>query len=108
MAQRIQVQLIDDINGDEADETVNFGVDGTAYEIDLSTENARQLREALAPYLKKGRKARGRSGTQQRSKPSGREDTHRIRQWAKEHGYETSARGRISKTVIEAFQAANP
>ena len=108
MAQRIQVQLIDDFIGDEADETVNFGIDGTTYEIDLSTANARQLREALAPYLEKGCKVRGHSGARQRSKPSGREDSHRIRQWAKENGYETSARGRISKTVIEAFQAANP
>lgn len=107
MAQHVQVQLIDDINGEEADETVTFGIDGTTYEIDLTAENAAQLREKLSLYLEKSRKSRSRSGTQQRSKPSGREDTQRIRLWAKENGYETSARGRISKTIIEAFHAAN-
>ena len=107
MAQRVQVQLIDDINGEVADETVTFGIDGTTYEIDLTAENAAKLREKLSLYLEKGRKARARSGVQQRSKPSGKEDSHRIRLWAKENGYETSARGRISKTIIEAFQTAN-
>lgn len=61
MAQRIQIQLVDDINGQEADETVRFGIDGTMYEIDLSAENAARLREKFGLYLEKGRKARGRS-----------------------------------------------
>lgn len=29
MAQKIQVQLIDDLDGSEADDTVRFGLDGT-------------------------------------------------------------------------------
>ena len=108
MAQRIQIQLVDDINGQDADETVRFGIDGTMYEIDLSAENAARLREKFGLYLEKGRKARGRSQTQQRSHRPHREDNRYIRLWAKENGYETSARGWISKTILEAFRAANP
>ena len=40
MAQKVQVLLVDDLDGGEADETVAFSLDGVAYEIDLSTNNA--------------------------------------------------------------------
>lgn len=107
MAQRVQVQLIDDLTGDEAAETVSFGLDGITYEIDLTAENAAQLREQLNPYLEKGRKVRGRAAAPPRSRTSGRENTQRIRQWAEANGYQPSSRGRISKTIVEAYQAAN-
>ena len=56
MAQRTQVLLIDDLDGSSADETLNFGLDGAAYEIDLSTANAGLLRKALADYVAAGRR----------------------------------------------------
>lgn len=36
MAQHTQIDLIDDLTGEEARETVRFGVDGTDYAIDLT------------------------------------------------------------------------
>jgi hypothetical protein len=57
MAQTIVVQLIDDIDGGEADETVSFALDGKAYEIELNKKNAANLRKTLAPYIEKGRTA---------------------------------------------------
>ena len=57
MAQRTQVLLIDDLDGSSADETVAFGLDGSAYEIDLSAKNANQLRKSLASYVSSGRKS---------------------------------------------------
>ena len=107
MAQRIQVQLIDDITGEEAAETVTFGLDGVAYQIDLTAQNANALREELSVYLDKGRKVRGRSRSQQRSTTPSRNETRRIREWAEKNGYSPSSRGRISKSIIEAYQAAN-
>ncbi|WP_461171157.1 histone-like nucleoid-structuring protein Lsr2 [Arthrobacter sp. Z1-15] len=107
MAQRVQVQLLDDITGEEAAETITFGLDGVLYEIDLTAQNAHQLREEFGVYVEKGRKVRGRSGVQRRSKTSARGETHRIREWAEQNGYSTSSRGRISKSIIEAYQAAN-
>jgi Lsr2 len=50
VAQKIQVLLIDDLDGTEAEGTVRFAVDGTEYEIDLNAGHAWALREALALY----------------------------------------------------------
>ena len=38
MAQKVQTFFVDDLDGSEAEGTVLFGLDGTRYEIDLSTE----------------------------------------------------------------------
>ena len=59
MAQKLNVVLIDDMSGGEADETVEFGLDGTGYEIDLGHGSAGQLRDLLKPYIDKGRKVAG-------------------------------------------------
>ena len=56
MAQRVQIILEDDYDGGEADETVSFSLDGAEYEIDLSSANAAELRNALAPWLSHARK----------------------------------------------------
>lgn len=40
MATRTVIELIDDLDGSEATETVRFGLDGTEYEIDLAGQNA--------------------------------------------------------------------
>ena len=61
MAQKVQVVLVDDIDGGSADETVKFSIDGASYEIDLSSSNASELRAAVAPWLKAARKVSGRS-----------------------------------------------
>ena len=112
MAQRVQILLVDDLDGGEATETVTFALDGKDYEIDLSTDNAEKLREALSPYAAAGRKTtRNSSGSGPRgtrTRGSGSDpDTAKIRAWAKENGYEVSDRGRISKAIQEAFDAAH-
>ena len=74
MAKTVIVRLTDDIDGGDADETVYFSLDGTSYEIDLSTANAARLREAIRPFVEMGRV----SGATGRSRPTrsatGRED----------------------------------
>ena len=57
MAQIREIRLIDDLDGDTADETVEFGIDGKNYEIDLSKSNAEKLRDALASYVAAARRA---------------------------------------------------
>lgn len=52
VAQKVQVLLVDDLDGGEADETVTFALDGKTYEIDLTTSNADKLRGLLEPYTK--------------------------------------------------------
>jgi hypothetical protein len=40
MAQQVNVKFVDDLDGSDAAGTVSFAIDGRAYEIDLSNENA--------------------------------------------------------------------
>ncbi len=60
MAQKVVVQLIDDLDGPVAEdvEAVSFGLDGITYEIDLKQDNAAKLREALADFVAGARPAR--------------------------------------------------
>ncbi len=69
MAQKVQTLFVDDLDGSAAEGTVRFGLDGTDYEIDLNTEHAQALRDALARYVSAGRRA---AGGARRSARSGR------------------------------------
>src|SRR4051812_50148383 len=60
VAQIREIRLVDDIDGEAADETVEFGIDGKTYEIDLSKDNAGRLRDALADFVSAARRAGGR------------------------------------------------
>lgn len=106
MAQRIQTLFIDDLDGSEAAGTVRFGLDGTEYEIDLSTAHSEQLRNALEQYISHAR----RTGTPKRASRSQRGnstvDTAKVRDWAKEQGIEIKDRGRVPAAVVEKYQAA--
>lgn len=110
MAQKVNIVLIDDLDGTPADETVTFGLDGATYEIDLSDDNAAKLRDALAGYVGHARKVtatrRGASSGRKSSGGSG-VDTKAVREWAKSNGHEVSERGRIPASVIEAYEAAH-
>ena len=55
MAKTVIVKLTDDIDGGDADETIQFALDGKSYEVDLSTTNASKLRDSLKPYIENGR-----------------------------------------------------
>lgn len=57
MAKRTQITLIDDVDGELADETVQFGLDGVSYEIDLSQANADVLRGSAATWIRHARTA---------------------------------------------------
>jgi hypothetical protein len=75
MAQKTVVTLIDDLDGQsEADETVEYALDGVTYEIDLAKDNAEALREVFAPYIAAARRTggRARSGTGSRGRFSPR------------------------------------
>jgi len=106
MAQRVSVELEDDLDGGPADETVRFGLDGTEYEIDLRKTNASKFRRQIAPYIEHARKAgRGQRRRTART-PSSRERSGDIRAWAKDQGIAVSERGRIPASVVERYEAA--
>ena len=123
MARKIVHQLVDDLDGTVLEvgsgETILFSLDGTAYEIDLTDENAAALRDALAPFIAAARsvsaRAGGRSGSggsggaggARRQKRSGQRDYAPVREWAAQNGYTVSQRGRIPAPVLEAYDAAH-
>ena len=113
MAQKVVVALVDDLTGDQADETISFGVDGKNYEIDLSSANAKKLRDAFARYVEAARRPSGRtrrSSGRAGSAPSGRaagdrEQNQAIREWARKRGMQVNDRGRIPADVVQAYRA---
>ncbi|MFP5020227.1 histone-like nucleoid-structuring protein Lsr2 [Pseudonocardia phyllosphaerae] len=115
MAQQTTITLVDDLDGGEADEQIEFTVDGRAYEIDLSTENAERLRESLAPYISAARRAAstyraagsGAASSSNGSSASDRAANRAVREWAIAQGMKISERGRIPTSVLEAYQNAH-
>jgi membrane-bound lytic murein transglycosylase MltF len=119
MATLTTVTLVDDLDGSEAAESVEFALDGVAYEIDLSEDNAEKLRDALAGYVAGARRMEGgrRAARAKAAKPAkavrgartvpDREQTAAVREWARANGFEVSERGRLSANVLAAFEAAH-
>lgn len=110
MAKKVTVTLIDDFDGEgAADETVEFGLDGVTYEIDLSSKNAEKLRADMKKWADAGRRVggrrRGRAGSSRRGTID-REQSAAIRDWARRNGHNVSTRGRIPADIIDAFHAA--
>ena len=107
MATKTQVVLVDDLTGDPADTTVKFALDKTEYEIDLSDENAAEMRDALSRYVDAARKVTGGRRSAPAPKPAySGYDPAAVRAWAAGRGIEVSARGRIKAAVVEKFRAA--
>ncbi len=126
MARQTTVEMIDDIDGGHADETVRFGLDGKEYEIDLSGRNAARLRKVVLPFVDVARRSEqsasrsalvilppvgGRpapvsppaAGT--RPARVDREQTQAIRDWARGKGLDVSRRGRIPAEIVARFHA---
>jgi hypothetical protein len=115
MAQRVIREFIDDIDGSEAERTFTFAVDGTAYEIDLSTQNIKEFHEAVAGFVESARKVKaGGAGRRVRmtsasASASGRsrEQTQAVREWARQQGHSINDRGRIPVSIQQAFDQAH-
>ena len=105
MATRTIVSFIDDLDGTEAAETVQFGLDGTEYEIDVNGDNAEQLRAVLSPYISKARRL-ARNGKPYRRTNVG-PDSKTVRAWALAQGLDCPERGRIPAAILEKYQAAH-
>jgi hypothetical protein len=102
--QRVDVQLEDDLTGGPADETVEFGVDGRAYEIDLSARHAADFRRQLSRFLEHARLARPAHRRRPARTLASRERSRQIRAWAEEHGFDISERGRLPRDVIKLYE----
>lgn len=108
MAQRVMIELIDDIDGSEATETVRFGLENHSFEIDLSGANAQNLRDALQPYLTNARRVSAKASRTTASSPSVTTgvDNKAVRRWAESNGVAVNPRGRIKEDVLRQYEAA--
>ena len=110
MAQRVNVVLVDDLDGSDASETVNFALDGVDYEIDLSDKHAGDLRKAVSLYVGHARRTGGRRKSGKRSSAASSSDgasAADIRAWARDNGWDVPERGRVAAEVREAYASAN-
>jgi len=109
MAQKVNVLLVDDIDGSDADETIPFGLDGTHYEIDLNSDHAQELRGQLERYVKAARKVTGSAGRPSRVRRATENDARNkeIRNWARERNLDVNDRGRIPAGIVAQYEEAN-
>lgn len=107
------VQLIDDIDGTPATTTIEFGVGGKNYIIDLSEANAATFNAALAPYIEHARRARRGPANKRKPRSSSeaarikRQKTAEMRAWALDNGHTIAKRGQLSQDIIDAYEAAH-
>ena len=105
MASKTTVELLDDVDGKPAAETLAFALDGSTYEIDLSEKNAKAFRKAIEPWTAAARRVGGRK---QRAVAhvATHVDTKAVRAWAASNGIELSSRGRVPGDVVAQYRAA--
>ncbi|GIF78487.1 histone-like nucleoid-structuring protein Lsr2 [Asanoa siamensis] len=113
MSKTTIVKLVDDLDGSVANETVVFALDGVSFEIDLSSENAERLRQALRPYAEAGTRVTATGQRHRRTVVSAqgesrREETRAIRAWAQRYGGQlglkaVSERGAVPARVRDAY-----
>ncbi|MDQ6949181.1 MAG: Lsr2 family protein [Actinomycetota bacterium] len=117
MAERVTVELVDDLDGSVADETVHFTWEGKPLVIDLNKKNADKLRKAIEPFVAAARPGGTAQAPAARRRPAGgpasgkrQHDagaaTSVIRAWARENSIEVPDRGRLKPEVLQAWEAA--
>jgi len=117
MASKVLTLYVDDLTGTEIPEgqggPVTFALDGHEYEIDLSTENADKMRDALNKYVGAARRLTRHTSSRRSSSGGGRSESDRerartIREWAVEHGHmKPESRGRIPHAIVEMYESRN-
>lgn len=114
MARRTIVELVDDLDGGEAEATLAFSVDGKAYELDLSKPNLDAFHAAIEGYVSVARRVSTGSARRVRGGAAASNGSHsgvnveEIRAWARENGYEVAERGRIARHVMDAYASGTP
>jgi hypothetical protein len=113
MAEQVIRQKVDDLERERgtnvvADEQITFGIDGTSYVIDLSTDNAKALREALRPFVEVATPLIDHTVRENLTPAQAKKaELGSIRTWAESQGTHVNRRGRIPREIIEKYEQAN-
>jgi hypothetical protein len=103
--QRVEVQLEDDLTGGPADETVEFGIDGRTYALDLNARHAAEFRRQLGRFVEHARPVRSRTRGTIRTAAS-RERSRQIRAWAEQQGLVVAEYGRLPGNIVHQYETA--
>jgi hypothetical protein len=112
MAQRVRTILVSDLSGDEVEsggQSISFSYKGVDYTIDLTAKEAAGFDKAIAMYVQHARKA-GRGRAARSSSGSSHSQAERVstmKTWADEQGIGYPKRGRLPKSLVEAYDAAH-
>jgi hypothetical protein len=106
MSRRVSIEVIDDLDGGPADETIEFGLYGRNHSIDLNSEHAAELRALLAPYVAVARRVVTSRRAPARVAPVQDFDPAAVRAWADSRGITVSKRGRVPASLVEQYKAA--
>jgi Lsr2 len=112
MAQRVRTILVSDLSGDEAEsggESISFSYKGVDYTIDLTAKEAAGFDKAIAMYVQHARKAGRGRGSRSSSGSSHRQGDRvsSVKKWADDQGLDYPRRGRLPKSLVEAYDAAH-
>lgn len=108
MARQVITTFVDDLDGSPAEGTVDFSFDGKSYQIDLNAGNKERLEKALEEFVAGARRATGgRNAVRAQPVKRDRERSAAVRDWARQNGYTVSDRGRVSKQIEAAYDAAH-
>jgi hypothetical protein len=109
MARKEIVEYTDDLDGSSTDDvqTVRLSYGSRTVDVDLGAKNRSKLEKYLTPYLEAGRRVSASRGGARGGTHGLTEDVKAIRDWARAQGLDVSERGRISKTIRDAFDAAH-
>ncbi|ANA86218.1 Lsr2-like DNA bridging protein [Gordonia phage Lozinak] len=110
MARIPQVLMVDDLDNKPIEEgeggTVSFSFQGVDYEIDLRTTNIMKFEKALDKFVTAATRVGGRKRMVRAAPSEDATDLRAVRQWARDNGYEVSAKGRVPQHVMRAFSEA--
>lgn len=89
-------------------ENVTFSLAGKDYEVDLCSEQATMLTDALAPFVKVAREVE--TTIRKKRAPNGsaapKKDWAPLRAWAAKKKIALPAQGRIPHAIVQQFEAA--
>jgi hypothetical protein len=110
-----KVVTLDDLDdSQEAEKTLVYLLDGEYWEIDLSTDNAKEFRDAFARYVKASRSVTAKdaarrittNGAYGAGASYGEYDPAAVRTWAQENSIEVSDKGRVPEHVVSMWRRA--
>lgn len=109
---------VDDLTNEPGARTIEFGVEKNQYEIDLAQASEDNFYKALKPFISKARTVRGKAkaaavkpkktaskSTNGAASDADKRNYDEVRKWAKSKGKHVAGRGRISRDLLDEFDA---